>query len=289
MEKYIGYHFDLSKMGSNSDAEVQTDILIAQLSELDFEGFQQSDLSLEAYIPEQLNNPEKVAELVSGHSDFEIPFRQQAIEPQNWNAVWEANFEPVVIANRVSILAPHHTRIPNIEYEITLEPKMSFGTGHHETTRLLIRAMLELEFDGKKVLDMGSGTGILSILASMMGAKNTDAIDIEEWAYTNCLENLEINNVKNANAILGDESKIPEATYPIILANINKGALKTMLPVLSEKTAISGTLVIGGILLEDQKEMIGLAAGLNLSLTQQLELNDWAGLVFIKTDLSQSR
>lgn len=282
MEKYIGYHFELANLPSAETIEAQTEMLIARLDALNFEGFEQSNHSLKAYIPESLHNGKAMSSLLHALKTENITFSCEEIAPQNWNSVWEENYEPVVIAGRVAVLAPHHNKISNIEHEITLEPKMSFGTGHHATTELAIRSMLEIDMNEATVLDMGSGTGILAILAGKLGAAHIDAIDQEEWAFKNCQENLEMNSANNINVILGTELAIPDKTYSVILANINKAALENMLPVLVGKTGTSGKLIIGGILINDKPQLVAQGTKLNLLVEFETEMNEWAGICFKK-------
>ena len=190
---YLEYKITIQPLSS----EV-SEILVAHLAEVGFESFVDIDSGLLAYIPESLHQPDVIklmfekVNLGSG-----ISYAIKVVEQQNWNALWESNFEPIFIDGQIAVVAPFHEVKENYQYKILIEPKMSFGTGHHETTSLVMSQMLDIDFKSKNILDMGSGTGILAILAKMLGATGITAIDNDEWAYNNALENFEKNNISN--------------------------------------------------------------------------------------------
>jgi len=202
------------------------DILMAELAEYDYESFKETETGLKAYIQAPLFVKEQLDNLYFLQLDgFTLEYSYQIIEDQNWNAKWEENYPPVVFDNKVAIRAPFHNKFVGVEYDIVIEPKMSFGTAHHATTAQMIRYIAEMDFTGKRVLDMGSGTAVLAILASMRGAESIDAIDNDEWAYNNAVENVQRNNISNISVELGDASLLKDRKYDIVIANINRNIL----------------------------------------------------------------
>ncbi len=257
--------------------EQTTDILVAQLSEIDFDSFQEIDTGLIGYIEKQKFNEEKIKEVIPDNVSFSI----KVMPNINWNETWESNFEPILIDDLCAIRATFHKKI-DVKYEIIINPKMSFGTGHHETTYLMIKRLLELELENKIVLDMGCGTGILGILASMKGAKSIDGIDIEEWAYENCIENCEINQIKNFTTILGDVSKIDGKKYDLIIANINRNVLLNDLHSYYNSLNKNGVMLLSGFYEEDFDLINQEAKKNNLSLNDKKTKNKWCLLSYTK-------
>jgi len=216
---YIEYSFKVTPK------EPGTEILIAELGNVGFESFVENEQGVIAYIQKGEWEPTILEEVfVLKSKEFSIDFDQKEIAQTNWNAEWEKNFNPIQVNDIVSIRAPFHEN-PNLPYDIVIEPKMSFGTGHHETTHMMVQHLIATELAGKKVLDMGCGTGILAIFAEMKGAKPVDAIDIDNWCYLNSLENIERNNCSNISVYEGDASLLKEKNYDIIIANINRNIL----------------------------------------------------------------
>lgn len=204
------------------------DLLSAQLGEIGFDSFTESEENLLAYIPQKDFSNEKIEGLLADFGFAEnITFTVTEMEDKNWNEEWEKNFfQPIVIGDKCVIHSSFHTNIPKAEYDILIDPKMAFGTGHHETTSLMIESLLENNLKDKLVLDMGCGTAILSILSSLLGAKEIIGIDIDEWAYNNAIENIAINKISNISLKLGGaETLSEEMKFDIILANINKNIL----------------------------------------------------------------
>ncbi|HZX61976.1 MAG TPA: 50S ribosomal protein L11 methyltransferase, partial [Bacteroidales bacterium] len=206
-------------------SEEKQEILTSLLAEVNFESFVETEDELLAYIQAHNYVREKVKQLCN---QFEVKFTEKQIPDQNWNAEWEKNFEPVLIAEKCYIRAPFHAP-RDYPYEIIIEPKMSFGTAHHETTALMVEMMMQMDFMGKKVLDMGCGTGILAILAYKMGATEVEAIDNDPWAYNNAMENMKKNHVTAMTVKMGDVDAAGSG-YDILLANINRNVLISHLP-----------------------------------------------------------
>ena len=212
--------------------------------------------------------------------EFEISYTFENIEPTNWNEEWEKNFNPIIVDDVCSVRAPFHEK-PNTQYDIIIEPKMSFGTGHHETTHMMIQHILKNDFEDKSVLDMGCGTGVLAILAEMKGAKNIDAVDYDNWCYLNSLENVERNNCKNITVIEGDASILKSKKYDIIIANINRNILlndmKTYVSCLNK----NGILFLSGFYNEDILVIKEECERQMLKFEEKLERNNWISLKFL--------
>ncbi|HTO14215.1 MAG TPA: 50S ribosomal protein L11 methyltransferase [Edaphocola sp.] len=203
---------------------------------------------------------------------------------QNWNASWESNFEPVVISDFVSVRAYFHQPIPGVRYDIKITPKMSFGTGHHATTRQMMLQMSNMDFIGKYVLDYGTGTGILAILAEFLGAKHIDAIDIDEWSYTNALENVANNKCRNIKVVQGDISLLDnDFKYDIVLANINRHILLESMSELNYCLKTRGLLLLSGILKDQDIPIILEKTNQNgFELQKQTDENGWVSILFEK-------
>lgn len=256
--------------------EKTTDILIAQLSEIDFDSFQEIDTGLIGYIEKEKFNKEKIKKIIPNN----ISFTFKAMPNINWNEAWESNFKPILIDDLCAIRATFHKKI-DVKYEIIINPKMSFGTGHHETTYLMIKKLLELNLKSKTVLDMGCGTGILGILASIKGAKKVDGIDVEEWAYKNCIENCRINQIKNFTTTLGNVNKLKGKNYDLIIANINRNVLLNDLSFYCKSLNKNGNILLSGFYEEDFDLINQEAQKNNLSLNDKKTKNKWCLLSYI--------
>jgi ribosomal protein L11 methyltransferase len=253
------------------------EILASLLAESDFESFSESDDELLAYIRAGNYERRQVEEICER---YEVKFTEKRIPDQNWNAEWEKNFEPVLIAGKCYIRAPFHPPGPDYPYEIIIEPKMSFGTAHHETTAMMIGEMMQMDLRGKKVLDMGCGTGILAILAHKMGASGVTAIDNDIWAFTNATENMDRNQASAVTVKMGDIDAAGSG-YDILLANINRNILITHLPEYS-RCMEKGILLMSGFYEEDL-DMIRKAATSNAFVFDRIQtMNRWAATRFIK-------
>ncbi|HMK16675.1 MAG TPA: 50S ribosomal protein L11 methyltransferase [Chitinophagaceae bacterium] len=254
----------------------QREILIAQLADAGYEGFEEKDSSLDAFINSKSFNTVILNEI---SFKYQTPYSKEKIAETNWNQVWESNFEPVIVNDYVAIRADFHKPITTTKFEIVITPKMSFGTGHHATTYMMIELMKELDLNGRSVLDFGSGTGILAILAEKEGAKNIDAIDNDDWSISNAGENFKKNNCSKIN-LRKASNAVSEIRFDIILANINKNVIVENLPVLSELLNKGGQILLSGLLNEDKDEILSIATELRLNLKKELIRNNWIALQF---------
>lgn len=255
--------------------------LIAILNEYHFEGFEETPQSLKAYVHTNKTTPAAVADILAQNDFGHIEFTSSDIEEKNWNEEWEKNFEPVQIAGQVLIRAPFHAPAP-FPYEIVIEPKMSFGTGHHATTASVIELMLQQNFAGKTVLDFGSGTGVLAILAEKLNAQAVTAIDNEEWAYHNCIENIERNNCKVIQPILGDDNFKFSEKFDIILANINRNVILKNMANWCPLLHAGGLLIVSGILQSYEKDVVAEALKNGLTLNKIVNKDGWLAIAFNK-------
>jgi len=265
--------------------EEWNDIFVAYLAELDYESFVEETPVLKAYIQEALYDGNKLQALLTELqtkgaqiSSFELSLLPQ----QNWNATWEAQFEPVIINEQLRIVAPFHDLPPAEGIEIKILPKMSFGTGHHQTTHLICQNMLSLDMQDKKVLDMGAGTGVLAILAERLGAAHISAVEIEEWSAENILENVALNGSTKIQAIHGGAPEIPAMAYDIILANINKNVLLEQLPVYSQVVVSGGLLMLSGFFVTDAPDLIAAAAQVGFEWVRTDARENWAVVLLKK-------
>ncbi len=261
---------------SINDEEVQN-IFIAMLSQHGYEGFEQQEEALEAFVPDDSFNEEYIKQIAGEHG---INYHTEVVKEQNWNASWEENFQPVIIDDFCSITAHFHKIDVTTQHHIRITPKMSFGTGHHATTRLMIKAMREIDFQDKLVFDFGTGTGVLAILAGQLGAKAILAIDNDEWAYLNAQDNITINEAGNVVVKQAVLDEIPEEKYDIILANINRHILLQYMQQLKNMLLPGGKLLMSGLLVEDEGIIVEAANSTQLKLLQKTEDNNWIALLF---------
>ena len=261
------------------------EILIAFLGELPFDTFEESTKGINAYIPEKLDSDEIAQQLKKWQSRFTFKFEKAVIPHQNWNELWEANFESIQVGNFCGIRADFHPAFDQVAHELIIHPKMAFGTGHHATTYMMIQLMEDMEWKNKRVFDYGTGTGILSILAGKLGANNIDAVDIEDLSYENTIENAQRNQVSGIQVYLGDLSVISKQGYDIILANINRNVILESLSTLYEKLKEDGVILFSGILATDQVLLLDAAEKQGFSLQKVLQKWDWVALKMFKTSI----
>jgi len=258
------------------------EILIAFLSEYPFDTFQENDNGLAAYIPVELHNNELDNYLEELKAQFSFTYERIFIKAQNWNAVWESNFQPIIVDTFCGIRADFHAPISDVEHELIIQPKMAFGTGHHATTYQVIQMMQQIDFQGLKVLDYGSGTGILAILASKLGAKQIDAIDIDEWSKDNTLENATLNQVDSINTWRGDLSTVTQRNYDCVLANITFNVISNSLKSLSFMLSKKAHLICSGFFPKDGEQLKIQGQKLGLSVISESVREGWACLLFQK-------
>ena len=276
---YIACHFTVE--ATSIDGGTALEILVAELGEVGFESFTESENGLTAYIQKADWKPDILKDIQILRSD-EVRFSMESeeIEQVNWNEEWEKNFSPIQVEGRVSVRAPFHAD-PGLEYDIIIEPKMSFGTGHHETTYLMIKHLLDMDLQGKSVLDMGCGTGILAIFSEMKGASDLDAIDIDSWCYENALENVARNSCRNISVFEGDASLLQGKKYDVIIANINRNILLHDMERYASSLNKRGTLLLSGFYTEDIGQIDACASQYGLRLDRQFEKNNWVGLKYV--------
>ncbi len=278
--QYVALHFKMT--GGTLDAQIAREILVAELGAIGFESFTETeDGGLSAYIQSDDWSEgmlEEIQILSSEEVDFEV--QQESIEQVNWNQEWEKNFEPIEVEGKVSIRAPFH-EVSELEYNIVIEPKMSFGTGHHETTHLMIEHLLETDLEEKSVLDMGCGTGILAIFAEMRGASEVEAIDIDPWCYENSIENVARNSCRRIKVFEGDASLLKDQKFDVIIANINRNILLEDMSKYVKCLNPGGILLLSGFYREDLRAVGQKAENLCLELLVEKERNRWVGLKYV--------
>jgi len=257
-------------------SEEQSEILIAQLNEIGFNGFEEGEIFLTGFIDEQNFDEDALQQIISAHH---LSYQKNFIQQKNWNEEWEKNFDPVIVDDFVAVRAEFHQPIKNIEHEIIITPKMSFGTGHHATTYMMIQQMRTIDFNNKTVFDFGTGTGILAILSEKLGAKNIIAIDNDEWSINNAKENSERNNCKRIQLFLVSELPSTEK-FDIVLANINKNVILQHVKELTNLLAQSGQLLISGLLIEDETEILDVAVKIKLKPTARIRRGRWISIRF---------
>lgn len=269
MSKYIQIEF------LNISSE-QSEILVAQLSSIGFEGFEEEENSLKAFIPSAEFEESLLEEITAANN---IPFTKTIIEERNWNAFWESNFDPVIVDDFVAIRADFHEPITGMEHEILITPKMSFGTGHHATTYMMIQQMREIDFADKIVFDFGTGTGVLAILSEILGAKKIIAVDNDDWSIENAKENIEKNGCKEIELQKAQDAGSGKI-YDIILANINKNVILGNIENLTRQLAPNGILLLSGLLSDDESEIINAVNQKSLDIKEKSGRNNWIALKF---------
>ncbi|GGG27810.1 ribosomal protein L11 methyltransferase [Dokdonia pacifica] len=281
---YLGYTFTVSP------PVPATEILIAELGYAGFESFTETETGVIAYIQKEEAFPNKtlldfeslLTDIQILKSDeFTITYTAQEIEQVNWNEEWEKNFDPIEVDGRCAVRAPFHKKT-DVEFDIVIEPKMSFGTGHHETTHMMIKHLLKLDVTNKKTLDMGCGTGVLAILAEMKGAHPIDAIDIDNWCYLNSIENAERNHCEHITVYEGDVSLLKDKTYDLVIANINRNILLQDIPAYAMTLPTDGILLLSGFYTEDIALITEKCNENGLYFVGNYERNNWVACKFEK-------
>ena len=252
------------------------DILVAKLNEIEFESYIEDQNGLKAYIQTHLFNKSAVNEIINETAKFtELSCKISKVIQENWNKKWEQNFLPVHVNDRCVIRSDFHASFSEKEYELIITPKMSFGTGHHETTSLMMNRMFDIDFSNKQVLDIGSGTGVLSILASKLGANFGLGIDIDAWALENSLENKELNNISNIEFVQADIKQIEDNSFDIILANINRNIIINELDDYVRFMNKKSEILISGFFKEDVDLILEKTEQLSLELVYSKNKNKW--------------
>jgi ribosomal protein L11 methyltransferase len=264
----------------------RVEILTAVLGELPFDTFEETETGLKAYIPEKDLTPSVEDDLVELSEAFAFSFEKTFIPYQNWNSVWESNFQPIQVDDFVAVRADFHPDTKGVEFDLIVNPKMAFGTGHHETTYMMMQHMRSIDFIGKKVLDYGCGTGILAILASKLGAIDLEAVDIEEPSYENTIENCRINDVHNVKAIWGILDDVLSQDFDIILANINRNIiidslddLKNRLKKREKPTDSDNILLISGFLKIDENTILQAINYAGFKHQKTLHRGNWLSML----------
>ncbi len=273
---YIEYSFSLEPK------EPATEILIAELGNVGFESFAKNKTGVLAYVRKKDWTESMLNDIfILNSEEFIISFTCREVEQVNWNEKWEKNFNPIQVDNIVSIRAPFHDN-PNLEYDIVIKPKMSFGTGHHETTYMMIQYLIKLELANKKILDMGCGTGVLAIFAEMKGAHPIDAIDIDNWCYVNSLENIQNNGCKHITVSEGDATLLSGKKYDLIIANINRNILLNDMHVYANCLNDRGILLLSGFYKEDIPIIDKEISKFGMTFNTVKERNNWVALNYVK-------
>lgn len=261
--------------------EIHTDILAAMLAEIGYESFVPDSLGLTAYIKKEAFNASSLDSVIREFPmETAITTSHSVVEGQDWNAEWEKNyFKPIIIDDQCVIHSSFHKDIPTCKYDILIDPKMAFGTGHHATTSLILRRLLSMDITGKKVVDMGTGTGILAILADMRGAAKIDAIEIDEFAYENAKENVRLNEAQHISLHLGDATSLAEIRdVDLFIANINRNIITADLAAYADTLSPGASVILSGFYEEDIPVIMKTANTLGLTYADHTVLNRWASL-----------
>lgn len=269
---YIEYNFEISPK------EVGSEILVAELGEVGFESFVETDNGVLAYIQQSLWNETILEDIfILQNPDFQISYQMTEIEQVNWNQEWEKNFTPIQVDGVCTVRATFHPKA-STPYEIVIDPKMSFGTGHHETTYMMLQFLLKMDLSGKKVLDMGCGTGILAIMAAKKGASEIQAIDIDPWCYENAKENIILNDFATIEVKLGDASLIENQQFDLIIANINRNILLEDIPSYVQSMNTNAEILLSGFYEEDFSVILEKCNTFGLTFIEKIERNNWVAV-----------
>ena len=272
---YLGFHFSVEPK------ELGSEILVAELGELPFESFIDSETGIVAYIQKQFWTENILDDLhILSSPEFQVSYTIEEIDQVNWNEEWKKNFEAIEVDGICHVRAPFHPK-KDVKFDIVIEPKMSFGTGHHETTHMMIQHLLETNVEGKKTLDMGCGTAILAILAEMKGAQPIDAIDIDNWCYLNSIENATRNNCNQITVYEGDADLLIGKKYDLIIANINRNILLNDMQTYVDCLNKEGILLLSGFYNEDIPFIDASCTEKGLTYVKKFERNNWVSLKYI--------
>lgn len=272
---YLGYHFKVEPK------ELGSEILVAELGEKPFESFVETEFGVTAYIQKALWTEDVLEDIfILTSPEFTVSYTIEEIEQVNWNEEWEKNFEAIDVDGICHVRAPFHEKT-DAQYDIVIEPKMSFGTGHHETTHMMIQHLLETDVAGKKTLDMGCGTAILAILAEMKGAQPIDAIDIDNWCYLNSIENAERNDCHHISVYEGDAALLSGRNYDVIIANINRNILLDDMQQYVDCLNPGGTLFLSGFYEEDIPVIDASCTEKGLTYVKKHQKNNWVALKYV--------
>ena len=270
---YLQYTFTVNP------PEPGSDILIALLADIGFESFTQNETGLDGYIQFEMDNESLVKELT--FEEFSFTYTRKEIPKTNWNEEWEKNLSPVYVDDLVCIRAHFHNKAEQVKHDIVITPKMSFGTGHHETTHMMIQHLLEMDVKDLKTLDIGCGTAILAILAEMKGAQPIDAIDIDNWCYLNSIENAERNNCQHISVYEGDAALLKDKKYDLIIANINRNILLNDMQSYVDCLNPGGTILFSGFYEEDIPFIDGSCTEKGLTYIKKFQRNNWVSLKYV--------
>ncbi len=258
--------------------ENEQEILIALMSREGFDGFEETDTGLHAFIAEEVFNEEKLKEILQ---QFSKPYQKEIIAPKNWNAEWESNYEPVIVDDFVAVRAHFHQPIANVQHEIIITPKMSFGTGHHATTWQMMKLMQGIDFKDQTVFDFGCGTGVLAILAEKLGATSVLAVDYDDLCIENSIENVQANQCIKITVEKGD-TPASNKTFNTILANINRHILLENMQAMADALNSTGLLLMSGFYEEENQLLVDAAGKYGLQLIKASERHKWSSLLFQK-------
>ena len=272
---YLEFHFKITPLQPGSD------ILIAELAEIGFESFVENPNGLLAYVKQEDFSPDHFEGMpVLQNNLFDISYTKKTIAQQNWNAKWEADFDPIVVDGGCRVRASFHSKGEET-YDIIIDPKMSFGTGHHETTFMMLQHMLVHDFDQKTVLDMGCGTGVLAILAEKKGASKISAIDIDPWCVENTNENIRLNTCQHIEAKEGGAELIQEKAYDVLLANINRNVLMDQIPAYVKSLKANGILFVSGFYSNDLDTITATCAANGMRFEKNIQKNKWVSAKYV--------
>ena len=281
MNDYTQVTFQVTPM-----EETATDVLAAMLADVGYESFVPDETGMTAYVPQSLFDTDALTSVIEEFplEGYDIQYRTVQIEGEDWNAEWEKNyFQPIVVGDQCVIHSTFHIDVPPARYDILIDPKMAFGTGHHQTTCHMLRAILDTDLTGKSVLDMGCGTALLAILARKHGAEKVTAIDIDEFAYENALENIRLNDTADIDVRLGGSDALREGeTFDYILANINRNILLADMVNYAVHMHPGSTIFMSGFYIDDMEILKAEAAKHHLRYEAYAEDNRWAMMRFVK-------